>query len=175
MSTWSELAILSFIAEKPRHGYEIEAVIRERGVREWTDISFSSIYYLLKRLEKAGLIESQIVQKGQGPARKVYQLVPAGAEALHSGVIDALSEPRHFRPPILLGLANLPALSTDEALTALRGYRDGLVARLEHARARWEDQRPLPYFVDAMFDYSITLIEAEIEWVDKFTRRLEER
>ena len=51
--TNAELAILSLIGESPRHGYEIEQVIEARGMREWTEIGFSSIYYLLKKLEKA--------------------------------------------------------------------------------------------------------------------------
>ena len=70
--TNAELAILSLIAEQPRHGYDIEQVIEARGMREWTEIGFSSIYYLLKKLEKDGLIESQLEQQeGKGPARKV--------------------------------------------------------------------------------------------------------
>ncbi|HIP96867.1 MAG TPA: hypothetical protein EYH32_06595 [Anaerolineae bacterium] len=52
--TNAELAILSLIAEQPRHGYEIEQVIEERRMREWTEIGFTSIYYLLKKLERGG-------------------------------------------------------------------------------------------------------------------------
>jgi DNA-binding PadR family transcriptional regulator len=47
--TNAELAILSLVVEKPRHGYQIEQVIEERGMREWTEVGFSSIYYLLKK------------------------------------------------------------------------------------------------------------------------------
>ena len=50
--TNAELAILSLVAEQPRHGYEIENVIEQRGMRAWTEIGFSSIYYILKKLEK---------------------------------------------------------------------------------------------------------------------------
>ncbi len=50
--TPAELAILSLLAEQPRHGYGIEQVIDERGMREWTAIGFSSIYYLLNKLEQ---------------------------------------------------------------------------------------------------------------------------
>ena len=60
--TNAELAILSLIAEQPRHGYDIEQIIEARGMRDWTEIGFSSIYYLLNKLEKAGLIESQLQQ-----------------------------------------------------------------------------------------------------------------
>ena len=171
--TNAELAILSLIVEKSRHGYEIEQVIEERGMRDWTEVGFSSIYYLLKKLEKDGLVEGRIEQAaGRGPARKVYHITPAGGEALRAGVLDALSVPRRRYSPLQLGLANLPYISHAEALAALQQYRDDLVARLEHVQARWESQRPLPYFVDAMFSHSITMIEAELNWITGFTSQL---
>ena len=51
-----ELAILGLLCEKPLYGYTIEKIIEERGMRHWTDIGFSSIYYVLKRLESRNLI-----------------------------------------------------------------------------------------------------------------------
>ena len=80
--TNAELAILTLVAEKPRHGYEIECVIEERGMRDWTEIGFSSIYYLLKKLEKEGLLEGRMETTGRGPARKVYRATPAGMKVL---------------------------------------------------------------------------------------------
>jgi DNA-binding PadR family transcriptional regulator len=171
--TNAELAILSLIAEGPRHGYEIEQVIEARGMREWTEVGFSSIYYLLRKLEQDGLVEGQIErQTGRGPARKVYDITPAGEEALHSAVLDALSVPHPCYSPLQLGLANLPRLSQAETLAALRQYRDSLAARLEHVGATRESQQPLPYFVEAMFDHSITMIEAELKWITQFMLQL---
>jgi DNA-binding PadR family transcriptional regulator len=166
--TNAELAILSLIAEGPCHGYHIEQVIEERGMREWTEVGFSSIYYLLRKLEKDGLIESQIErQAGRGPARKVYRFTSSGEGALRSAVLDALSVPRRCYSPLQLGLANLPRINHAEALAALSQYRDSLAARLEHVRATRESQRPLPYFVETMFDHSITMIEAELKWITR--------
>ena len=51
-----ELAVFTLLGEASRHGYEIERLIEERGFREWTAIAFSSIYFLLGRLEKRGLV-----------------------------------------------------------------------------------------------------------------------
>jgi len=79
--TSAELAVLSLIVEKPRHGYEIEQVIQERGMREWTEVGFSSIYYLLRRMEQRGLIVGGLQQAERGPARKVYRPTPAGGRA----------------------------------------------------------------------------------------------
>jgi len=173
--TNAELAILSLIAEQPRHGYEIEQVIEERGMREWTEIGFSSIYYLLKKLEREELIEGQLEEAKRGSARKVYRPTPAGREALRAGVLDALSVPRRCYSPLQLGLADLPAIPPAEALAALGQYRDALVTRLEYVQAQWESQRPLPYFVEAMFDHSATMIRAELGWVTRFISQLEDQ
>ncbi|KPK91928.1 MAG: hypothetical protein AMJ88_12300 [Anaerolineae bacterium SM23_ 63] len=174
--TNAELAILTLIAEKSCHGYEIEQIIEERGMREWTEIGFSSIYYLLKKLEEKGLIEGRMErQAGRGPARKVYQITESGIEARRAGVLEALSIPQRAYPLLQLGLASLPGVSHSEALAALRGYKDNLTDRLEHVRSRWDESRPLPYFVEAMFSHSITMIEAERRWTEEFINQLEER
>ena len=143
-------------------------------MREWTEIGFSSIYYLLRKLDREGLIEGQLEEAERGPARKVYHLTPAGKEAVRAGVLDALSVPVCCYPPLQLGLANLPGIPPAEATAALRRYRDALSERLAHVQARWESQRPLPYFVEAMFDHSVTMIQAEKAWVEGFIAQLEQ-
>ncbi|NDJ35521.1 MAG: PadR family transcriptional regulator, partial [Chloroflexi bacterium] len=120
--TGAELAILSLIAEGPRHGYEIEALIEERGMREWTAIGFSSIYYVLKKLEKAGAISSTLQPAQRGPARRVYSITPTGMQSLREAVYAALSTPHHGSSPLQLGLANLPLLSPAEAHRALSAH-----------------------------------------------------
>ena len=173
--TNAELAVLSLVAEKPRHGYEIEQVIEERGMRDWTEIGFSSIYYLLKKLEKAGLIESQLrPSEGRGPARRVYQVTAAGGAALNEATLEALARPKRSYPPILMGIANLPIVSQEQAAVALLSYREGLAERLEHVATRAESQRPLPDHVEMLFNYSLTMIEAEKNWVESVIQKLRE-
>ncbi|MBN1977819.1 MAG: hypothetical protein JW918_10485 [Anaerolineae bacterium] len=70
-------------------------------------------------------------------------------------------------------MANLPGIPPDEAIAALRRYRETLIARRDHAQARWDAQKPLPYFVDAMFDHGVTMAEAEAKWIEAFISRLE--
>ena len=171
--TNAELAILSLIVEQPRHGYEIERVIEERGMREWTEIGFSSIYYLLKKLEGEGAIAGQLQKAERGPARKVYQATPLGKEVYHSAVLDALAVPRRWHSTLLLGLAGLPDVSSAEAATALRQYRGALTDRRDHVQANWDRQRPMPDFVETLFDYSVTMIQAEMGWVEKLLARME--
>jgi DNA-binding PadR family transcriptional regulator len=173
--TNAELAILSLIAERPRHGYEMEQVIEARGMREWTEIGFSSIYYLLKKLENDGLVAGQTEQvAGRGPARKIYHITEAGMTALRAALIEALSVPQPRYSSFLLGMGNLAGLRPVEAIAALWKYHQALTDRLAHVQSRWEEQKPLPYFVDALFDYSITMIQAEQAWIERFITEIQE-
>ena len=170
--TNAELAILSLIAEQPRHGYEIEQVIEERGMREWTEIGFSSIYYLLKKLQREGLVESELSETDRGPARKVFRITEAGEKARHAALLEVLSVPQPRQAGLAVGLSNLPGVAPDEALAALRSYRHALHAQLASVQHKWESQRPVPYFVDALFGYSTTMLQAELEWVGGFIAEL---
>jgi len=172
--TNAELAILSLVAEKPRHGYDIEQVIEARGMRDWTEIGFSSIYYLLNKLEKTGLIESQLQQSvGRGPARKVFNITQKGWAAHLDGVVDALSNPHTSSSSLLLGLSNFPMVSRDQILDALNGYVSEIESSIDHMIDRSLAQQPLPPFVEAMFDYSQTMAEAELKWIKNFIKEVE--
>jgi len=171
--TNAELAILTLVAEQPSHGYQIDGIIEQRGMREWTEIGFSSIYYLLKKLEQEGLISSQIEEAERGPARKIYHITPQGIQALHAGLLEALSIPQPHYTSFSLGIGNLPVIKKHEARNALSSYQAALAERLEHVQNRWDQQKPLPYFVEALFDYSVTMIETELKWTGKFIKLLE--
>jgi DNA-binding PadR family transcriptional regulator len=175
--TNAELAILSLIVEESRHGYEIEQIIEAREMRNWTEVGFSSIYYVLNKLEKKGLVEGQIEKSvGKGPARKVYHITPTGLEAYHKATIEALSNPIPPYSAFLLGLSNIHDIPTESSLQALYHYRQKMAERAEHLRERWDSQEPqLPFHVNALFDLSMTLVDAELSWVTGFIHQLEVR
>lgn len=172
--TNAELAVLSLLSEAPAHGYEIEEKIEARGMRDWTDIGFSSIYAILKKLEKAGWVEgAQARSVGQGAPRKVYRITPAGREAQLDAALEALSKPERPNASLLLGLSNLPILEAAQVREALERYRARQEEQLEHLLRREEAQQPLPDFVGAMFDYSTTMIATELAWLNDYLQRLE--
>jgi DNA-binding PadR family transcriptional regulator len=174
--TNAELAVLGLVVEQPRHGYQIEQLIEQRGMRRWTEIGFSSIYFLLKKLERGAFIEGRLEKTERGPARKVYNATKTGQEAFHAAIIEVLSVPQPSPRPLMLGLANLPSLSIEETLTALSQYRKHLTEKMGILRAVLESNlQSHPYFVDAMFELGLMVMQAELEWVEKFTRQIEKR
>jgi DNA-binding PadR family transcriptional regulator len=172
--TNAEMAVLGLVAEQPRHGYDIERAIEAREMREWTEVGFSSIYFLLKKLEGKGLVAGRRMAPGRGPARRVYRATPAGRAALRAAILHSLAVPVNSHPPIQLALANLPAVPRPDAVAALEHYRDGLRRRLEHIHTR-RSLGPLPDHVLAMFDLSAAAVQAEIGWATSFLRRLRSR
>lgn len=172
--THAEQAILSLVAETPRHGYEIEQVIRQRGMREWADLGFSSIYYLLGRLERRGLVLSARRASPEGPIRRVYRCTPSGATALRQAVVRALTQPEPGDSPVQLALANLPVLSPREMRRAIAEYHDRLREREMLLRRRQREQPVLPDHVQAMFARSQALLRTEIRWAKAYRAHLEQ-
>ncbi len=171
--TDAELMVLGLVAEMPRHGYQLEQVIEERGMREWTQIGFSSIYFVLGKLEKAGLVASS---KPEGAkAKKTYSATEAGYEALVVQSLEALRVLRPTHPSVLLGMAHWPVLEAKSAVAALRqrgGAIAGELARLENIQF---EQQPLPDFVEALFDFSLSQLRAEADWVKRTADYMETR
>jgi DNA-binding PadR family transcriptional regulator len=172
--TNAELAILSLVVEQPRHGYEIERVIEEREMRAWTDVGFSSIYYLLRKLQVEGLVASRREPApGRGPSRRVYSVTAAGRDVWQEHVLQALANPRQRPSDFLLGLANLPRLDPKTAAEALEEHAHDLESRLAHIEQRRAIE--LPFHVAAMFELTTAHLEVELAWIRRFGRTLEEQ
>ncbi len=172
--TDGELAVLGLIVEAPRHGYEIEQVIQERGMREWTGIGFSSIYYILTKLTSAGLLEAAEGRSHGGPARKVYRPTAAGVAACRAATLKALVTGSGERP-FLLGLSNVAMLPPHQAEAAVREYADRIETQLGEVRVkRGAVEEGSPWFVDAIFDYSVATMSAELAWVRGLSERMNE-
>lgn len=74
-----DMCLLSIIAREPSYGYEMLHKLQDRGLRLASE---GSIYPLLSRLQKHGLVEGYLVQSSEGPARKYYRITDAGRAAL---------------------------------------------------------------------------------------------
>lgn len=78
----AELLILALVEDRPRHGYEMAKLIEQRsdGVLQF---HVASLYPLLYRLEKRGLISGRWVEKPGQRRRRFYKLTAAGQKILN--------------------------------------------------------------------------------------------
>jgi DNA-binding PadR family transcriptional regulator len=163
--TDAELLVLGLVAEMPRHGYELEQVIEQRSMREWTQIGFSSIYFVLGKLEARGLIEAGREAGSSSKSRKVYSITKAGRLTLKEETQAALSSIRPTYSSVLLGMINWPALERHEALRALEARTEAIETEVARLADLQSAQQPLPDFVEALFEHSIGQLRSEAEWV----------
>lgn len=170
--TTSEQLILGILAEKSRHGYEIEKVIVERGMRAWTGIGFSSIYYLLGKLEKAELVISP-ASDNKSKARKLYTITAKGISTCTDATRKTLAQSQAHEP-LLVGLANSPLLDSAELVQLLNERRKQNEEAAQEIKQAQRAQGQLPAFVQAIFAYNIYKLNAEAQWAKATINKLQE-
>jgi transcriptional regulator len=77
----AEMLVLALVEEQQRHGYEIAQLIEQRSNGE-IRFRVPSLYPLLYRLERRGLVEGRWVEKSGLRRRRYYRITPAGRKAL---------------------------------------------------------------------------------------------
>ena len=150
MSSDADIVLLSLLAEQPRHGYDLDPVIEQRGYRQWTSLAFSSVYYLLKRLSERGLLEPD--QSSQG-RRTVFRVTEAGRRELRQAAGERVLAPA---PP---SAGVLPALNAYSRL-------DGRLDELRTLRTQVDEEHAL-----AIFDYEILRQEADLAWTRSLLKK----
>lgn len=162
--TSAELTILGLIVEQPRHGYDLEQVIEQRGIRQWTDIGFSSIYYVLVKLEKRALIDAEEI-RGGAKSRRVFQATVAGKRIAAYEAMTFIAGLRMVAHPILVGLANLALVSELDYQQSLRSRLSQVEARIASIMNAKQMQTSLPRPAREVFSYALSLLEAERLWL----------
>ena len=77
-----DICLLAVMSEGPAYGYEMTKRLRARGL---STVGEGSIYPLLARLERDGLVETRRAASNGGPPRKYYSLSQTGEGALEAG------------------------------------------------------------------------------------------
>ncbi len=170
-----EASVLGLICEGIHYGYELEKTIEERNMRHWTEIAFSSIYYVLKRLEKEGFITSKTENVG-GRSRKLYSVTPRGRAEMRDKVMELVSSHQSVPDPFDLGVGNLDKLTHEEILSSLRSYRDSLDSREEFLRKRLAvmERSDWPLHIRGLVTRPLAMLEAEMVWVEGYVTELDE-
>ena len=178
--TISDLVILSLLAERPMHGYEVNATLADRKIREWAPVSRPQIYYSLDKLTKLKLIRvTETDSPSAGPERRVMQTTALGREQL----ADAL-EAKHWitqrvHQPFLIWLALSWQARTKTFRKQLDNRRKLLEARLAEEKETLADvmnEVGHPYHEAVwMLQLIIEQTQTELRWVERILRDAEKR
>lgn len=168
--TNAELIVLGMLAEGDSYGYQIETRIKERNIRKWADIGFSSIYYVLDKLEKHGMVISVQQESAQGPSRRIFTITENGRQRLIEETLSSLSRQIPLPSSFYVALALLRHVDTDDAIKALSVHNESVSDRLKQLDESFRQDQP--ELINAMFDLGRWLAQTEKSWLEQFCSRL---
>jgi len=93
-----DMCLLALLAGEPAHGYEL---VRRLEAAGFGAVSYGTVYPLITRLHRLGLVANVQQPSPSGPPRKVYRLTDAGHDRLSAwrvqwaqfaGVVNATLE-----------------------------------------------------------------------------------
>jgi PadR family transcriptional regulator, regulatory protein PadR len=101
---------LAALAREETYGYQLVTVLQDAGL---DDLSTGTLYPVLSRLERDGLLISRLVASSSGPARKYYRPSAPGMAALagrHAAWRDPVATvDRVLGPPPMTDPPDAPA------------------------------------------------------------------
>ncbi|MFI7002698.1 PadR family transcriptional regulator [Nocardia sp. NPDC050175] len=80
----TDISILLLLSERPDHGYSLVHRLMDLGIFYNDDPG--TVYRRLRIFERRGLIQHRVHHSQRGPVRKVYEIGPAGQQAIREWV-----------------------------------------------------------------------------------------
>jgi transcriptional regulator len=79
----AEMVILALLEARSRHGYELAKLIETQSENK-LQFHVASLYPMLYRLERKGLVQGRWIEKAGERRKRYYRLTPAGRRTLTS-------------------------------------------------------------------------------------------
>ena len=159
----SEQLILGILSEQARHGYDIEKIIIERGMRKWAVVGFSSIYYVLERLEEKGLATGDDTQ---GNEKKQYSITNGGVSVLKAETKKRIAERMPANTHFMTGHATSNLIGASELAKSLEQRKVELASDLEALKDKQFTIENIPQSARRLLELGETLLEAELRWIN---------
>jgi hypothetical protein len=99
-------------------------------------------------------------------------MTETGWQVWREASLSALGSPSITDSAFLLGLDNLYQLEPEAALQALHTNLERLTQSRDYLEDHLAARGELHFYMEAFFDYLITMFQAKIDWTDKFIQDL---
>jgi DNA-binding PadR family transcriptional regulator len=162
--------LLGLLEAEPRYGYELKAVFERFLGGTWT-LNIGQIYTTLAKLEREGLVESQVVPQDGTPDRKVHALTEQGRAELRAWADGVETGPVRLRDELFLKIAVCSLTDAEAAARLIHAQRSahlGSLAELGDAQ-RDPDLHP---GTALLLEGAMLRLEADLRWLDVAEERL---
>jgi DNA-binding PadR family transcriptional regulator len=173
--TVPDLVVLSLLAERPMHGYEVVAELERRQIHDWANVSRPQVYYSLDKLQRLGLLRPGADEEpAAGPERRVLTTTAAGRARLADALEREDWTRQRERPAFLTWMAlswlTRPGVF-EQHLRRRQAFLREEIAREQQTLRDVEKEVGHPYH-EAVWMLTLMLdqLEAERRWIDKVLR-----
>ena len=83
----AEFLTLMALLDSPKHGYDVSKFIEEKS-NGFFRMPFGTLYPILHRLEKEGLVTVELEDKNSLRPKKIYKLTKSGKQMAHNEVSE---------------------------------------------------------------------------------------
>ncbi len=178
--TTPDLVLLSLLAERAIHGYQANALLEFRKVRDWAGVSRPQVYYSLDKLARLGLIRSaEAEDDAGGPERRVFETTPRGRVALADSLEREDWTQQTERPPFLTWLALSwqcrPGVFSKQLQQRQKFLELELAHRQDVLRAVRKEVGHRFHEAVWMLSLNIDQLRTELHWLKKVAREFPRR
>lgn len=179
MPSAADLLLLGLLARKSMHGYEIRQVLDDFEIENWTSISTTHIYWVLSKLEKAGLVQVAVEQEGNRPPRKTYSITEKGRQEAASLLKEGVGTEQIAYLDIdilLITLGMVPELCHEERTELMYRRRRFLEKQLARTKEVWDSSTRIHKMIPAVhevYEHRVATLKTELDWICEVIERVE--
>jgi DNA-binding PadR family transcriptional regulator len=164
--------LLGLLAKEPAHGYELKQAVETEFGELWPAVNIGQIYSTLSRLEAAGLVGSTAVNQDSRPAKKVFDLTPAGREELQRWVDDVVPAAR-VRDRFFVKLVLAVRFRLADPIALIDRQRRAYLRRLRELNDLAEQARGLA--ARLAVEGAVLHLQADLTWLERCEEALAQR
>jgi DNA-binding PadR family transcriptional regulator len=178
--TTPDLVLLSLLAERPMHGYQANAELERREIRDWAGISRPQVYYSLEKLARAGMIRSlETDEPASGPERSSFETTAKGRAALADALEREDWATQRDKPAFLTWVAlswqARPAVFREQIQRRQKFLEQELAREKETLRSVLEEVGHPYHEAVWMVSLMIEQFKTELRWLKRLAREMKKR
>lgn len=180
MLTTPDLVLLSLLAERPMHGYQVDLELERREIRDWAEVSRPQVYYSLEKLASVGLLrKSETKEPAAGPERSTFETSRKGREFLAHALEREDWATQRDRPAfqtwIALSWQARPGVFKKQIERRHKFLERELAREKEVLRSILEEVGHPYHEAVWMVSFVIEQLKLELRWLGKLRRELPRR
>jgi DNA-binding PadR family transcriptional regulator len=170
------LAVLALLAERPTHPYEMDFLMRTRGLEQSIKLNRGSLYTVVETLQRDGLIVPQETQReGRRPERTIYALTEAGRAKFAGWHRALLSTPAAEYTQFAAALCFIAHFSPTETIALLEQRARALDDEIEERQFRLGsimERLSVPRLFLLEEEFALSQRQAEAQWVREIIQEI---